>query len=171
MRHHILKHILLSVLCITVCTATLSAQKALPKVGDAAPTFTIKLDSGKTVTLADYKGKAVLLHFWATWCPPCRVELPHMDKLAKRLTENNNSKLAFVAVCVSDSEKNRTTFMKKNGYSFDGGLDTLDTIGLNYGITGIPTSVLISPDGKIEAIQVGAMSEGKLTQFISAYDN
>ncbi|MBR7065063.1 MAG: redoxin domain-containing protein, partial [Treponema sp.] len=51
------------------------------KVGSLAPDFSIELSTGQTVKLSDYKGKAVFLHFWATWCPPCRVELPEMEKL------------------------------------------------------------------------------------------
>ena len=72
----------------------LSAQSV--RIGLQAPDFSIELQkdgkpSGKTVTLADYKGKALLLHFWATWCPPCKVELPHLEKLVQKIQSKNQA--------------------------------------------------------------------------------
>ena len=75
----------------------LSAQSV--RIGSQAPDFSIELQkdgkpSGKTVTLADYKGKALLLHFWATWCPPCKVELPHLEKLVQKIqSKGDNAKI------------------------------------------------------------------------------
>jgi peroxiredoxin len=151
-----------------IAASSLSAQNI--REGAAAPDFQLTLSTGKQVKLSDYRGKAVLLHFWATWCPPCRVELPEMNKLAAKLAGEKNAELTFLAVCVSDQEKSRADFMKKNGYSFTGGLDADDSVAMKYGIQGIPTSVLISADGKIEKIHVGAMSSPALADFIRAYE-
>jgi len=140
------------------------------KTGSAAPDFNLKLSTGKTVTLSGYKGQAVLLHFWATWCPPCRKELPEMDALAKKLAaKGTGAKLAFLAVCVSDEEKNRADFMKSNGYTFTGGLDGSGAVADKYGVQGIPTSVLISADGKILKINVGMMTKDQLADFVKGY--
>ena len=147
---------------------TASAQSV--KKGTLAPDFSLTLPDGKAVNPASYRGKALLLHFWATWCPPCRAELPEMNKLAEKLASETDSKLAFLAVCVSDSEKSRSAFMKKNNYTFTGGLDASGAIAKKYGVFGIPASFLISPDGKIEDVFVGAMTPEKLASFVSAYE-
>lgn len=160
---------LISMFCILFALAAVSAQSV--KKGAAAPDFNIALSTGEKVSLSSYKGKAVLLHFWATWCPPCRHELPEMNALAEKLAkEGTGAKLVFLAVCVSDTEEARAQFMKDNKYTFRGGLDKTGAVADKYGVQGIPTSVLISPDGKIEDINVGMMTKESLAKFISAYD-
>jgi cytochrome c biogenesis protein CcmG, thiol:disulfide interchange protein DsbE len=161
---------LFPVIILVALIAASSASAQNINKGAAAPDFTLMLSTGKQVKLSDYKGKAVLLHFWATWCPPCRAELPEMNKLAVKLAGEKNAKLTFLAVCVSDKEKSRADFMKKNNYTFTGGLDKDGSIAGKYAVQGIPTSILISPDGKIEKIRVGAMSPSGLADFISAYE-
>ena len=138
------------------------------KKGDTAPDFSITLSTGETVKLSDYKGTALLLHFWATWCPPCRLELPEMENLYKKIT-TEDAKLKFLAVCISDTEKNRETFMSENNYTFTGGLDSDNSIGFKYRIQGVPTSILISSDGKIEKVVVGMMSSSQLKEFVKDY--
>lgn len=136
-----------------------------------APDFSITLSSGETKKCSDYKGKAVLLHFWATWCPPCRAELPEMNALAEQLqAQRENAKLAFLGICVSDTEKSRADFMEKNGYTFPGGLDQKGEIASLYGIQGIPASILISADGTVLDIHVGRMTSSMLHSFIEGYE-
>ena len=139
------------------------------KEGNTAPDFSLTLSTGQQIKLSDYKGKAVLLHFWATWCGPCRAELPEMNAFASKL--DSSSRIAFLAVCISDTEKSRDAFMKKNNYTFPGGLDKNGSIAASYFIQGIPTSILISPDGKIEKIRVGAMNPAELKRFVEKYAN
>jgi cytochrome c biogenesis protein CcmG, thiol:disulfide interchange protein DsbE len=159
----------ISILCLLFALAAVSAQSI--KKGTAALDFNLTLSTGEKVSLSSYKGRAVLLHFWATWCPPCRAELPGMNALSEKLEkEGTNAKLVFLAVCVSDTEESRAQFMKDNKYTFRGGLDKTGVVADKYGVQGIPTSVLISPDGKIENINVGMMSKEALAQFISAYE-
>lgn len=145
------------------------------KVGSNASDFSLQLQqdgkpSGKTVTLASYKGKVLFLHFWATWCPPCKVELPHMESLAKKLaSQGDKAKMEFLAVCISDSQKALTSFMQKNGYTFPSVLDEPGLVAMKYGIQGVPTSILISPEGKILKIQVGMMNQKQLENFVADY--
>lgn len=131
-----------------------------------APDFTIKLNDDTSFTLSQKKGKPVFLHFWATWCPPCIRELPHMQKLYTQLVESK-SNLEFIAVCISDTTQNRDTFMKKNNYNFPCGLDeTGNLVASKYNVSGIPTSVLISADGKLLKINVGMMTPSQLEDFV-----
>ena len=135
-----------------------------------APDFTIQLSDGTTKTLSQLKGKAVLVHFWATWCPPCRQELPGMNALAKKLIAGKNTKLEFIGICVSDTEKNRASFMSENKYTFPCGLDENGAIAATkYNVQGIPTTILISPNGKILKQNVGMMTEGQLAEFVKEY--
>lgn len=145
------------------------------KVGSNAPDFSLQLQqdgkaSDKIVTLNSYKGKVLFLHFWATWCPPCKVELPHMESLAKKLaSQGDKAKMEFLAVCISDTQKALTSFMQKNGYTFPSALDEPGLVAMKYGIQGVPTSILISPEGKILKIQVGMMNQKQLENFVADY--
>lgn len=145
------------------------------KVGSNAPDFSLQLQqdgkaSDKIVTLNSYKGKVLFLHFWATWCPPCKVELPHMESLAKKLaSQGDKAKMEFLAVCISDSQKALTSFMQKNGYTFPSALDEPGLVAMKYGIQGVPTSILISPEGKILKIQVRMMNQKQLENFVADY--
>lgn len=160
-------------LIAAVCTLALSAASAKgPHIGDYAQDFEISLIDGGKVKLSSFRGKAVLLHFWATWCPPCQKELPEMDALAKQIAQKgSSSKLAFLAVCVSDTQKAAERYLKKNGFTFSGGLDEDGNIADVYGVEGIPASILISPDGKIEKMSVGMMSRADLDAFIAPSAN
>lgn len=166
------KLILLSFLVLLLY---LPAFSQVLKVGSNAPDFSLQLQqdgkaSDKTVTLNFYKGKVLFLHFWATWCPPCKVELPHMESLAKKLaSQGDKAKMKFLAVCISDSQKALTSFMQKNGYTFPSALDEPGLVAMKYGIQGVPTSILISPEGKILKIQVGMMNQKQLENFVADY--
>ena len=167
MKH--LKPLFLSLFLAAAAVSGASAQSI--GQGKPAPDFTLTLADGTSVRLSDYRGKAVLLHFWATWCPPCRRELPNMNRLADQLkTEGSKAKLVFLAVCVSDEESVRSDFKKKNKYTFPGGLDKNDKIAQSYEIQAIPASFLISPDGKIERMTAGAMEKKDLSDFIGKYE-
>lgn len=162
------KRIYLSILIAAVFSFAAEAQI---KAGNDAPDFTMTLSTGETVQLSSYaaKGEAVLLHFWATWCPPCRAELPGIDALEKRL-EKSHSSLKVLCVCVGDEEKSRAAFMKKNGYTFTGGLDADGTAASLYGVSGIPMSVIIGKDGKVQKVHLGRMSEEELKRFAAGYE-
>lgn len=154
-------------------SAWISAQSV--KVGGDAPDFSLTLQhdgkpSGENVSLSSYKGKVLFLHFWATWCPPCKVELPHMEELASHLaTQGESSRMEFLAVCISDTQKALASFMRKNGYTFPVALDEPGAVAMRYGIQGVPTSILISPEGKIQKVQVGMMSKSQLEGFVAGY--
>ena len=97
------------------------AKTTLVKVGEAAPDFTVTMFDGEQLTLSKLKGKVVLVNFWATWCPPCREELTHVEKEIIKAFEGKD----FVFLPISRGEKRETVekFRKKMGYSFPMGLD------------------------------------------------
>jgi len=112
-----------------------------------APDFTFPGLDGKKVSLADYKGKVVLLNIWATWCAPCVAEMPSMEKLYQELKDED-----FVLLAVSVDETGTEAvapFMKKHKLGFPVLLDTVGDIKSLYQVTGIPESFIIGKDGII----------------------
>jgi peroxiredoxin len=129
------------------------SHKPLVLVGDPAPVFAFPGLDGKMVSLADYKGKVVLLNIWATWCPPCREEMPSMEKLYQQLKGED---FEILAVSVDASGARAVApFMKEYGLSFPALLDPGGTIQNLYGTTGLPESFIIGRTGTIEKIVIG----------------
>jgi peroxiredoxin len=111
----------------------------------AAPGFTLPDLNGKTVSLADFKGKVVVLDFWATWCPPCRMEIPDFVKLQ---TEYGSKGVQIVGIALDEPGKARA-FAQQNGMNYPVLLGT-DEIAMRYGgIEGIPTTFIIDRNGKL----------------------
>jgi thiol-disulfide isomerase/thioredoxin len=114
--------------------------------------FVLPLLDGTNVRLSEYKGKTVFLNFWATWCPPCRAEMPSMEILYQRFRGKG---LEFLAVDIQESNKDVADFMKEYKLTFPMALDSTGKVSGNYGIQGIPTTFIIDRDGKIIAAAVG----------------
>jgi peroxiredoxin len=126
-------------------------------VGSDAPPITASTLDGtkRTKTLADYKGKVVLLNVWATWCEPCRVEMPSIEKLHHDFGPQG---LAVVAVSVDDAgtEDHVRGFAKELGLTFEILHDPSRTTAANYQITGYPETFVIARDGTIRKKVIGA---------------
>lgn len=119
----------------------------VPDKGTIAPDFALVTLDGKTVRLSDYRGQVVFLNFWATWCPPCRNEMPSMEKLHKAMQGYN-----FVILAVSIDKKTTyhvKSFVNKKGYSFPVLHDITKEVAANYGVSGIPTTLIVDKDGVI----------------------
>ena len=125
-------------------------QQGVLAVGDAAPEFTLKDADGKDHKLSDYKGKVVLLDFWATWCPPCRAAMPGVQKLHEKF---KGKPVEVIGVNTSEN-KDPVAYMKEKKFTY-GLLLNGETIGDKYGIQGIPAFFIISPEGKLLWTQVG----------------
>lgn len=121
-------------------------------VGDTAPDFIVELLDGNTVKLSDFKGKAVFLNFWATWCGPCILEFPAIQQLSDAFPDD----LAVIAVNCSEKKAKVKEFIDDNDYDFNVGLDENGKIQIKYPTMGIPYSVVIDPDGVITSIHLGA---------------
>ena len=123
---------------------------------DAPPISAVTLDSAKrTKTLADYKGKVVLLNIWATWCEPCRVEMPSIEKLYREFGPQG---LAVVGVSVDEAgtEQNIRDFAKQLGLTFEILHDPSQVTKTNYQVTGFPETFIIGREGKIRKKFIGA---------------
>jgi len=122
--------------------------------GLPAPNFSFPGLDGKMVSLADYKGKVVLLNIWATWCPPCVEEMPSMEKLYKEL-KGENFEILAVSIDASGA-KDVAPFMQKYKLSFPALLNPKGTIKGLYGAVGIPESFIINKEGIVEKKIIGA---------------
>jgi thiol-disulfide isomerase/thioredoxin len=116
----------------------------------------VSLDNGSTLKLSDLKGKVVLLNFWATWCPPCREEIPSMMKLNKFMAGK-----PFQMVAISIDEGGRPaieSFFKETGFSLPTYLDVSGASTKSYGTTGVPESFIIDKHGVLVKKIIGGVS-------------
>lgn len=118
-----------------------------------APDFTIKSLEGEDVSLSSFQGKTVILNFWATWCPPCRAEMPSMQVMYEEL---RNEGIELVAVDLQEPERTVKKFIEENGYTFTILLDSRGSIGAQYGVRSIPTTFIIDAEGYAVAQLVGS---------------
>ena len=129
-----------------------AAGLAVPKEPLDAESFELPSLAGGTVKLRDYLGRVVFLNFWATWCPPCRDEMPSMERLHKLLGGRG---LEIVAVDLQEPKNTVQKFVKDNSLTFTILLDARGSVGGAWGAQSIPTTYLIDRKGRILARAVG----------------
>jgi peroxiredoxin/outer membrane lipoprotein-sorting protein len=139
-------------------------EPASPLVGKPAPPFTLKGVRGSTVSLASYKGKVVLLDFWATWCRPCRIEMPRVEKLYQELKPKG---LVVFGVNFAEDPATVKAFLAQNPYTIPILLDTKGEVGTSYGADAIPTLVVIGKDGKVSSYFQGVREEEVLREALA----
>jgi len=135
------------------------------KEGTRSIDFELPDLSGKKVSLSSLKGQVVFLNFWATWCPPCRAEMPSMERLHKRFKDKG---LVILAVNLQEEAKTVRKFVAANKLSFPVLLDSDGRIGAIYGARSIPTSYLVSRDGNVLAGTIGGR-QWDSKEFISFF--
>ena len=144
-------------------TTTTSTAEAAGVTAQIAPDFTFTdLVTGKTTKLSDLRDKPVYLNFWATWCPPCVKELPHIQ--AKY--EQSKDRIHFLAISVDSEQEAPAQFISSKGYTFTVGYGNEREISRAYNIEAIPASYIIGTDGTIKAQIVGSMDEADLESFL-----
>ena len=115
--------------------------------------FTLSRLEGGSVSLSDYAGSVVLLNFWATWCPPCREELPSMVRLQEELGSDN---FTILAVSLREERDVVESFMDEHDFELPVLLDPSGSVGMQYGVRGIPTSYVVDREGRVVGMLVGA---------------
>jgi peroxiredoxin len=126
-----------------------------------APDFTLNNMNGQQVSLSDYRGQKVFLNFWASWCPPCRQEMPYMQKLHEEYGEE----VVILAVNVGESKSTAANFMMQNDLSFPVLLDNDKDTARNYLVRGIPSSYFLDQDGIIKEKIVGGVNYQKMLEL------
>jgi peroxiredoxin len=131
--------------------------------GTPAPDFELKTTDGQTVKLSDFKGKPVMLNFFATWCPPCRAEMPALQEVYK---EYEAQGFVILAVNLNESNLAIQAFRDKLGLTFPIVIDKTDEVSRTYGIVPLPTSYFVGKDGKVVGKWTGEISKEKLVSYV-----
>ncbi|MBI2329207.1 MAG: redoxin family protein [Chloroflexi bacterium] len=127
-----------------------------PRVGRLAPDFTLTNLEGNSLTLSDLRGKAVFINFWATWCPPCRAEMPEIEAVYQQYKNKN---VVVIGVDLYEDESLVRQYVERGGFSWTFVIDSNGEVTKNYAITAIPTSFFLDKEGVIQAVNIGAMTE------------
>ncbi len=129
--------------------------------GNIAPDFELTTLDGEQVSLSDYRGQRVVLNFWASWCPPCKAEVPDLQKF------HENKDVEILAVNLTKTETRRsdvTDFVDEYGMTFPVLMDETSDVAKNYQIQPIPTSYFINSKGRIQYKRIGAMNYETMVQ-------
>jgi len=132
------------------------------RVGDIAADFTLTSLEGKPVQLSDYRGKNVLINFWATWCPPCKAEMPHVEKFFQEAQQQG---VAVIGVNLTNTESSAdrvNRFVQQQQLTFPIVLDSSGQVGDLYRVRAYPTSIVIDSSGTIRGKFQGAVSYDRL---------
>lgn len=121
--------------------------------GDLAPDFELQDLDGKTVSLRGLRGRPVLLNFWATWCPPCRAEMPYLQQVFE---EWQGKELAVLTIDIGESRSTVNNYLQSYKLSLPVLLDIKKTVANKYGFRYVPTTFFIDKDGIIQRMRVGA---------------
>jgi cytochrome c biogenesis protein CcmG, thiol:disulfide interchange protein DsbE len=139
------------------------------ELSEAAPDFTLLNGDGEEVSLSDYNGQAVVLNFWASWCPPCKSEMPSFDKLSNQYEESGD--VVFLMVNLTDGSRetieSAQQYLSDNNLTLNVVFDTTGDAASKYNISSIPSTFLIDRDGNIRGASVGAMTETELTREVT----
>ncbi|HUZ01917.1 MAG TPA: redoxin domain-containing protein [Thermomicrobiaceae bacterium] len=122
--------------------------------GRAAPQFSIKTFDGKPVSLAQLRGKTVIVNFWASWCDPCKQEAPVLAAVGHTLDANT----VLVGIDVWDQRSDATAFLAQNDAGYLNGPDNDGSIAIDYGVAGVPETFFISPDGTLLGKYIGPLT-------------
>lgn len=133
--------------------------------------FTLTDQYGNTHTLSDYKGKTVFLNFWATWCPPCRAEMPDIQKLYETYDTEGDDALVVLGIAAPGmgserSEEGIKDFLDEHGYTYPVLMDTTGDIFMGYGVFSYPTTFMIDKDGNVFGYASGQLSEDMMKSII-----
>lgn len=140
-----------------------SAAASGSRIGRKAPDFALPDPYGGTTKLSDYRGQVVLVNFWATWCPPCRVEMPELEQLYQK---HKDAGLVVIGVDQAESAEAVKEYVKDK-FSWPFALDQTGETSGDYGVYGIPMTFLIDRDGKIVYVWDGAVTSAVVEQELA----
>ncbi len=139
--------------------------------GQIAPDFTLQTLSGESITLSQLKGKKVILNFWATWCPPCKQEMPHLQEYYEKYAEEENVEIVAVNLTYTDgSEEIVQQFVDSYELTFPIPLMEQEGLNATYEVLTIPSTFMIDSKGRIQHHIVGPLNEKALKKLVSSLD-
>ena len=132
----------------------------------AAPDFTVTDGAGNEVRLSDFRGKGVVLNFWASWCGPCKSEMPHFQTAYEQYGEDVHFLMVNMSTAFGDSPEDAQAILTENSYTFPVYYDTNAECAYGYGVSGIPMTFFIDANGKIVSGKTGMISAADLDRRI-----
>ena len=147
-----------------------SQRPPSPQAGFAAPDFTLQTPDGQTLSLSDLRGQAVLLNFWATWCPPCRAEMPAIQQVYQKYRDRG---FTVLAVDVQETDAQVAAFVQEQGLTFPILMDRDGAVSAAYQVKAMPSTFFIDRDGIIRQVTLGgpmaaAFIESQVTRLLDA---
>jgi len=133
-------------------------------VGDTAHNFSLPDLEGRQVTLDEFQGKPVIINFWATWCPPCRLEMPEFQRAFEKFQEDD-----LVILAVNEAEQLevvRSFFYDQMGYTYTPLLDEESQVAEAYGAIGLPATFFVNAAGEVTAVHRGALTQSQLQNYL-----
>jgi len=156
---------ILTIFVLFLVAGPLFSQNGL--IGKPAPDFTVTSLDGKTISLDSLKGKVIILNFWATWCPPCRAEIPEFVQFYRDFKKKG---VVIIGLGVNDSDASLQKFSKKNQINYPVANDKRNRVSSLYGrIRSIPTTFVIDVKGIIRDIRIGGIDKKELSKMVEPY--
>jgi peroxiredoxin len=131
--------------------------------GAPAQSFDVRRTDGRTDSLADYRGKVVLMNLWATWCPPCQEEMPALERFARE----NAGKVVVIGVDQGEAASVAADFAKRHGVTFPILVDEKQQYGRAYAAVGLPTTVIVGRDGHVVRGIDGALTLAQMHDAVA----
>ncbi|MCG3210822.1 MAG: Thiol-disulfide oxidoreductase ResA [Anaerolineae bacterium] len=144
-----------------VAANELAAQEA---VGSAAPDFVLDSLAGEPASLAQFKGKPTIINFWATWCPPCKEELPALERAYRQ----NQAQVNFVAISVKEETDIVRGYVQAESLGLPVALDTSGAVADRFQVRGLPTTVFLDADGVIVGRHLGGLTDESLAGYLAS---
>jgi peroxiredoxin len=158
----------LLVILLAACSSAVQAEgdpsglSTAPEVGALAPEIELQNIKGETVRLSDLRGQVVLVNFWATWCGPCRLEMPDIQESFEQYSPG------FTVLAVNNGESSSEVegFVQELGLTFHVLLDPGLEVPEDYLVRGLPSSYFVDQDGVVRIVHIGVMTEGQLKDYL-----
>ncbi|WP_201715578.1 thiol-disulfide oxidoreductase ResA [Rossellomorea arthrocnemi] len=142
-----------------------NSNSGMIQAGDQAPDFQLETLKGETVKLSDFKGQGIFLNFWATYCPPCKEEMPYMQN---QYEEFKDKGVTILAIDVGEPKVTVDKFAKRYGLTFPILLDQNQEVLDSYGVGPIPVTFLIDEDGKVVERVTASLSEEIIKNYMNS---
>ena len=155
---------LILVVLVAACSESGAAAPQGVNTGNVARDFTLETVEGSSVSLTDHRGQVVLINFWATWCPPCRAEIPDLQST---YLERREDGFVVLGVNVEESRAQVQQFMDEVEMTYPALLDEGGEVLQTYRANGLPMSVLVDPEGVIQVRHVGYLTAGQLEDYLA----